>query len=253
MSQLEKLTLSLIVGSRTSFIDGTHLVNDILNKLSYLHTFIFNIITEFVTMDEELLPTADDVGRALIQKGYKVSCYTDYNGFCQGQCHIYSLPFTLDCMHTHSNKFHGGLFMTVRYLYVKDFTRPFEYDFFARISQAFPLLNKLTIFNQSNQEKKLTNQQDEHEPKSSIIEFSHLMILSLSISYIDYAKQFLFDFNARLPCLNKLYIKYQDLVIVTEKFTNNAARANCSKLQHIIFDSKPTIYPENFYHYFPLL
>ncbi|CAF4393718.1 unnamed protein product [Rotaria socialis] len=36
MLQLEELTLSLIVGDQTSFIDGTHLVNNILNRMSYL-------------------------------------------------------------------------------------------------------------------------------------------------------------------------------------------------------------------------
>ncbi|CAF4211793.1 unnamed protein product [Rotaria socialis] len=67
MLQLEELTLSLIVGDQTSFIDGTHLVNNILNRMSYLQTFIFNIITEYVRMDEELLPTLDDIERPLIQ------------------------------------------------------------------------------------------------------------------------------------------------------------------------------------------
>jgi hypothetical protein len=154
-------------------------------------------------------------------------------------------------MHIYSSKFHGGLFRTVRYLYVQDFVGPFEHDFFARIAQAFPLVNKLTIFNRHKQDN-LTQQQDKHESTSSIIEFSHLMILNVAMSCIDYAKQFLFDFNTRLPCLDRLHIKYEDLVIVTENFTNNDARANCSKLQHIIFDSIPTIYPENFYLYFPL-
>ncbi|CAF1379273.1 unnamed protein product [Rotaria sordida] len=252
MLQLEELTLSLIVDDQTSFIDGTHLVDNILNKMSYLQTFIFNIITEYVTMDEELLPTLDDIERPLIQRGFNVNCYTDYNEFYKCQCHIYSLPFTIDCMHIHSSKFHGGLFRTVRYLYVQDFVRPFEHDFFARIAQAFPLLSKLTIFNKHKQAK-LTQRQDKHESTSSVIEFSHLMILNVAMSYIDYAKQFLFDFNTHLPCLNRLHIKYEDLVIVTENFTNNGTRTNCSKLQHIIFDSIPTIYPENFYLYFPLL
>ncbi|CAF4394165.1 unnamed protein product [Rotaria sp. Silwood2] len=215
MLQLEELTLSLIVDDRTSFIDGTHLVNNILNKISYLKTFIFNIITEYVTMDEELLPTLDDIGRPLIQRGFNVNCYIDYNEFYQGQCHIYSLPFTIDCMHIHSSLFHGGLFRTVRYLYVQDFFRPFEDDFFARIAQAFPLLNKLTIFNKYKQAK-LIQQQDKHESTSSIIEFSHLMILNVAMSHIDYPKQFLFDCNTRLPCLNRLHIKYKDLMIVTE-------------------------------------
>ncbi|CAF5179822.1 unnamed protein product, partial [Rotaria magnacalcarata] len=66
-------------------------------------------------MNEELLPTPDDVKRALIQRGYNVNCYTDYSVFSNGQCHIYSLPFTMDRMYTHSSKFHGDLSLTVRY------------------------------------------------------------------------------------------------------------------------------------------
>jgi len=248
MSQLEKLTLSFIVRGRTSFIDGNHLVNDILSKMPYLHTFIFNIITEIFTPHEQLLPTSDDVELALIQKGYKVNCYTDYTKFSMGQCHIYSIPFTMERIDTHSRKFPGGLFLTVRHLVAHDLYHPFEYDFFVRISQAFPLLNKLAIVNENKPEKKLTYQQI-----CSIIEFYHLMIVDLSRCDIDYVRQFLFDFNIRLPCLNTLHIKYIDLVIVTDNFTNNTARGNCSKLQHIMFDSLPMAYSENFHNYFPLL
>jgi hypothetical protein len=54
-----------------------------------------------------------------------------------------------------------------------------EYDFFNLISLAFPLLEDLIVF--------------EHEQTSSIIEYSHLMILNLDMSHVDYAKQFLLD------------------------------------------------------------
>jgi hypothetical protein len=103
--------------------------------------------------------------------------------------------------------------------------RPFEHEIFVRISQACPLLNKLRIINRSN----------------------------LYRSSLDYAEQFLFDFKPRLPCLNTLHIKYVDLVILTENFTNNVARTNCSKLQHIIFDSPPMIYPEHVSLYLPFV
>ncbi|CAF4222168.1 unnamed protein product, partial [Rotaria magnacalcarata] len=92
MLQLEKLTLSLRVCSRTSLIDGTHLLNDILSEMSHLHTFIFNIITQSTMINEELLPTPDDVSRPLIQRGYNVGCYTDFCQMEMCQCHIYSLP-----------------------------------------------------------------------------------------------------------------------------------------------------------------
>ncbi|CAF1097075.1 unnamed protein product [Adineta steineri] len=106
MSKLEKLTLSLIVDRRNSFIDGNHLVNDILSKMLDLHTFIFNIITDRVIIEEEFLPTSDYILRPLIEKGYNAECYTDYSPMNNSQCHIYSLPFTFERMHMLTNK--GG-------------------------------------------------------------------------------------------------------------------------------------------------
>jgi hypothetical protein len=127
MPQLEKLTLSLIVLGRTSFIDGDHLVNDIISKMPYLDTFVFNIITEIFDSYEETLPKPDDVSRALIERGYNVNCYTACTKFSMGQCHIYSLPFTMKRIDTHSTKFPGGLFMTVRHLVANELFRSFEY------------------------------------------------------------------------------------------------------------------------------
>jgi hypothetical protein len=139
MSQLEKLSLSLLVHFRASFIGGTHLVNDILNKMSHLHTFIFDIITQGIIMDKELLQTPDDVGRALIQRGHNVECYTDYCIVDRGQCHIYSLPFTMEHMHRFTNKFPGGLFMSVRHFVACDFWHPFKHDFFSLNLSSFSI------------------------------------------------------------------------------------------------------------------
>jgi hypothetical protein len=147
MSQLEKLTLSLHVRRRSSFIDGKNLINDFISKMSHLRTFIFNILSQNVIINQELSPTSDDVERELIERGYYVNSYTDNNFLSKGECHIYSLPFTMNHMKIHSSNFSGGLFLTVRKLYMQNFLRPFEHDFFARISQAFPLLNKMTIYN----------------------------------------------------------------------------------------------------------
>ncbi|CAF1599863.1 unnamed protein product [Rotaria sordida] len=51
MLHLEKLTLSLRLSQRTSFIDGTHLENSFLRQLSNLHTLIFDIVTEHVNIN----------------------------------------------------------------------------------------------------------------------------------------------------------------------------------------------------------
>ncbi|CAF2142581.1 unnamed protein product [Rotaria magnacalcarata] len=70
---------------QTSFIGGDHLVNDIFSKMPYLHTYIFNIISEIITSDEELLPTPFDVTHALVQRRFKMNCHTDYTIFFNDQ------------------------------------------------------------------------------------------------------------------------------------------------------------------------
>ncbi|CAF3514073.1 unnamed protein product [Rotaria socialis] len=201
MSQLEKLTLSLYVDGRTSFIDGTHLNNDIISKMPYLHRFNFDIVTEIVIISNEYLPTSDDVRRPLIEKGYNVDCYVDYLGTERGRCHIYSVSSTMERMHVITNKFPDGIFMNVRIVYVSDSMHSIEYDFFVRISQAFPLLKHLTVLSTVNQQKS-TNELDGHEQTFSIIEYSHLMTLDLISSHIDYAKQYLL--KTSLPRLSTL-------------------------------------------------
>ncbi|CAF1327772.1 unnamed protein product [Rotaria sordida] len=146
MSQLEKLILSLYVHSRTSFIDGNQLDNDIISKIPYLHSFIFDIVTKDDIIDEEYLPTSDNVRRALIRKAYNVGCYIDYLSTESGRCHIYSLPFTMERIQEITKKFlPDGVFINVRKLCVNDSVRSIEYDFFVLISQAFPLLEDLTV------------------------------------------------------------------------------------------------------------
>jgi len=103
-------------------------------------------------------------------------------------------------MDIYTRNFPGGLFMSVRFLLVFDMCSPFEHDFFARISQAFPLLNKLLILNSCEQQNKRTYRKDDHEQISSIVEFSHLMALDMSASSLDYVEQLLFDFNTHLRC-----------------------------------------------------
>jgi hypothetical protein len=231
MSQLEKLTLSLCVRHRTSFIDGTHLNNNIISKMPYLHTFIFDIVTECSRFDGKYLQSSDDIRRPLIQKGYHVACYMDRPSDGIRRCHIYSLPFTMKYINTITSKFcFDGVFTYVRKLYVDDRRSSIEYDFFILISQGFPLLEDLTVISGENQ-----NKRSEHEHTSSITEYSHLMTLNLGRSHVDYAKQFLLDTNIRVPCLRTLIIDYEYLVNVTENFTNNTIHAKCETLEKIIF------------------
>ncbi|CAF3468592.1 unnamed protein product, partial [Rotaria socialis] len=173
-----------------------------------------------------------------------------YLGTERGRCHIYSVSSTMERMHVITNKFPDGIFMNVRIVYVSDSMHSIEYDFFVRISQAFPLLKDLTVLSTVNQQKS-TNELDGYEQTFSIIEYSHLMTLDLISSHIDYAKQFLL--KTSLPRLSTLGIDYEHLINVTEDFTSSTARANCANLKNIIFRNKPIIPGRKFFTYFPLV
>jgi hypothetical protein len=249
MLQLEKLTLSLYVHGRTSFIDGIDLNNNIINKMGYLHTFYFDIVTEDVIINKEYLPRSDDIRRVLIERGYNVGCYIDYLLNERGRCHIYSLPFTMERINAITNKFlSDGIFMNVRKVYVNDPMRSIEYNFFDLISKTFPLLEDLTVLCMVNQ-----NKLDEHKQIFSIIKYSRLITLDLIMSHLDYTKQFLFNTNTRLPRLTTLHIDYENLVNVTEDFTSNITHDNCANLKNIIFHKHPRIFGKNFSTYFPLV
>ena len=67
------------VRGRTSFIDGTYLDNCIFSQMSHLHSFTFDIITDFVRSIGHIEPSVDDIRRTFIQRGRHVDCYIDYH------------------------------------------------------------------------------------------------------------------------------------------------------------------------------
>jgi hypothetical protein len=204
-------------------------------------------------INEESLPSSDDIRRTFIQKGYLVDCYIDYCRNKTGRCHVYSLPYTMNYIHHITNNFPGGLFMSVRRLIVYDTVHSFEHNFFVRLSQSFPLLKILSLQNTTKQEKKRSYQSNQHEQTSLVVKYPYLTDLYFGCVHIDYVEQLLIDSNTCLPCLKKLYIGYEKLFTVTENFTNNATRATCSKLKDIIFHEGSIVRSKDFYSYFPFL
>ncbi len=223
--------------------------------MPYLHTFIFDIVTEHVNINQHLKPSPDDIRRTFIERGYSADCYIDYDYIGSGRCHVYSLPFEMDCIYYITHGFPGGIFRNVRALSLRDFSHSFEHEFFARIARSFPLLSRLTLYNRTEQKEKPLHQLVKPEEASSMIEYSHLVELYYNHDvHIDYVEQFLSNLNTRLPCLSKLHVKYEQLVTVTENFTRNTTRMNCAKLKRIKFDNEvKTVHSKDFYLYFPLL
>ena len=78
-AHLKQLTLSLRVDGKDSIIDGTYLNNYVLSQMPRLHTFHFDIVNEYVSINQQQpKSTPDDIRRAFKERGNDVDCYIDY-------------------------------------------------------------------------------------------------------------------------------------------------------------------------------
>ncbi|CAM4813518.1 unnamed protein product [Rotaria magnacalcarata] len=260
MINLEELILNLsIIRVDSNYIDSLQLYDDILIYMPRLNKFIFSIDTSVVEKNIKIaLSSNEDIQRSFIRREYgpvgsHVDIFSRENG-CRGhmyslpyefksRCHIYSLPYQFKNYSYLNNDFQGGVFDNVQYLMMTDF-RPFERNFFKIISQSFPLLQHLYIFNDEPQKDK--------QQSTTFITFSHLIYLYLDCAHVDYAEQFLSDKQCHLPCLLNLSISYESLAMATNNFTNDATRLTSSKLTSLRLKG-PFVTPENFHLYFPSL
>ncbi len=84
------------------------------------------------------LPSNEDIQRTF--RDNRIISYVDYFPKTRiGRCHVYSYPYKWKDYNNITNSFPGGLFKYVRKISLSD-ERPFEHEFFLRISQSFPLL-----------------------------------------------------------------------------------------------------------------
>jgi hypothetical protein len=118
------------------------------------------------------------------------------------------------------------------------------------MARAFPLLDRIVIFNQLPQIYKRSYQPNKNDQISLVAEFANLTQLYLRHQHIDYVEQFLLATNTHLPRLTHLKINYEHLQIVTENFTRDIMHLNCGKLNH--FEFERIIVPcKDFCQYFP--
>jgi len=247
MINLEELILFLsVIRVDSTYIDDIQLHDEILIYMPLLNKFTFSINTAIVNNNIKIgLGSNEDIQRSFVGRGYgQVGSYVHTISMeAEGRCYVDSIPYQFKGFLNLNNSFQGGMFHNVR-CRLMDETRPFEHQFFKVISQDFPFLKDLYIFNNQSQKDK--------QQSSSLIIFPHLMFLDLSIAHVDYAEQFLFDKKTYLPNFSDLIIEYEVLAKVTNNFTNHAARINCGKLK-ILTIYEPFVRPENFDQYFPLL
>ncbi|CAF3547553.1 unnamed protein product [Rotaria sp. Silwood1] len=133
--------------------------------------------------------------------------------------------------HKITNNFSGETFKYVREISLFD-ERPFEHEFFFKISQSFPFMKKLTLINEKSQNNKQSRKlDDDNNQHLSIIEYPYLSELDLVEAHDAYIEQFLVDTKTCLSNGICLTVDYQALYRVTQQFTRNTTQLNCIKIR----------------------
>ncbi|CAF4965587.1 unnamed protein product [Rotaria sp. Silwood1] len=143
MTNLEKLALDLTVSVKETFIDGYYLKKNILNHISQLKQFTFDIRSYMFINNEMNLPSKEDIQRRFDDFPYTnvISCVDYFLEYKEGLCHIYSYPFLMKHYEDVTNNFPDGLYPYVRQVSLYD-EYAFEHEFFIRIAQSFPFMEK---------------------------------------------------------------------------------------------------------------
>ncbi|CAF1329991.1 unnamed protein product [Rotaria sordida] len=241
MSNLEKLNLSLSISVEETLIDGYHLKNKILNHMSRLNQFTFDIHSMMNINNEIILPSKED-----IQNTFKDFQYTQIisymNHFLERkecQCHIYTYPSQISYYQYISNQFPGGYYPYVRIVSLYD-EYPFEHEFFLQLVQSFPFIEKLVLINRKSQQHQQSYKSMNNSCHLSIVEYSRLIELDIEYACDDYIEEFLCDTKTCFRKNISLRILDHSLLRVTENFTREDTRMNCTKAgPHPPFNSDP--------------
>jgi hypothetical protein len=229
MINLEELKLHLDVErSDLSYLDGNQFYDQFLVYMTQLKKFTFNIKTKIYARNVRFeLPSNEDIQRSFIGRDYqKVASYINtVSCIGDGECHIYSLPYDFEYFFDLDNTFEGGMFHKVRQLTMNDAT-PFEHKLFKLVSQDFPFLETLSVYNAYPQTDK--------QYSSTIITFPYLTFLDIHNAHIDYIELFLLKKNMHLPLLVNLYINEKSLKTITNNFTIDPTLFNYGKSEAVL-------------------
>ncbi|CAF1446764.1 unnamed protein product [Rotaria sordida] len=252
MSNLEELDLYFSVEVDETFIDGNYLKKNIINRMTRLNQFTFYIPSIMSTRKEMNFPSTEDIQLTFIDfPANKIISYVDYfPEIKQSRCHIYSYPSFMPYYGDITNNFPGGLFQYVRVVSLYD-EHPFEHEFFLRIVQSFPFMEKLSLKNNKSQNRKQSYESNNDNQNFSVIEYSFLSELVIIDVHDDYIEEFLFDTKTYLQNNIILQINYESLQRVTHNFTTNAARIHSTKISKLYLYGKTKCSNSCLQEYFP--
>ena len=197
------------------------------------------------------LPSNEDIQRTFKDlEDCQIVSYVDYfPNEKTGRCHIYSCPSQMKYYHKLANSFPGGIFKSVRHIFLYD-ECPFELEFFIQLAEACPFLKTLVMENESppkHEPCKKTNIDNQYLP---IIKFPHLTLLDLFCTHNNYIEQFLDNTKTYLSNNIQLFVDYGSLQTVTDNFTRNTTRINCSKVVYLCVNHNLVTF-KHIHDYFP--
>jgi hypothetical protein len=252
MCNLEKLDLDLTVIVNESFLDGNSLKKNLLYRLSKLNQLTFSIHSIMflnnpieLSSQKQIAETFEDFPNAQI-----VTRLDSFPERKRSQCHVYSSPFFMQHYHNLTNNFPGGFYRYVRFLSLYD-TQAFEHEFFLRISQAFPLMQKLTLINLQGQSREESSQSINDEQGLTLVKYFHLIELELDQVHDDYVEEFLSHRKTFFSNSIYLCIRYQSIARVTHHFRRDSTQMNCRKIKKIFLLGGDDYSIESLENYFP--
>ncbi|CAF1477318.1 unnamed protein product [Rotaria sordida] len=203
--------------------------------MSQLNQFTFDIRSSMFINNQMNLPSKEDIQRTFNHFQYTktISC-VDYflEPYKYGLCHIYSYPFLMKHYEYITNNFPGGLYPYVRVVSLYD-EYPFEHDFFIRIVQSFPFMEKLSINNRYAQNQKESYKVMNDKSNLSIAKYYYLIELNIDRAHDDYIEEFLCNTKTYFQNNILLFIHYEALQRVTHNFTRDDTRINCTKVNEL--------------------
>ncbi|CAF4581714.1 unnamed protein product [Rotaria sp. Silwood2] len=222
MSNLEELNL-FFISRYGSIIDGNSLETNIINHLTKLNKFTFNIRSIVLLKNLVNLPLNDEIKNTFknFRNNQIISTVEYFSTINQVHCYIYSYPYIWTSYFYITNHFADGLFKCVRRIFLTD-ERPFEHEFFLRIQNSFPFIEKLCLFNREPQKN--------DSQQWSIIQYSHLTQLDLRYSHENYVEQFLINTKTCLLNNVSLHVNYDSLRKATDNFKRDTTRVNSLKI-----------------------
>ncbi|CAF3678599.1 unnamed protein product [Rotaria sp. Silwood1] len=209
MSNLEELTLYVCIINQFTFVNGTHLHNEILIHMPRPPTFNFYISTKNHSDDTTHRVSNDDSQRTFENTDlYQMACILDYFDTFNTVCHIFSLPFIFKRLKQITNNLLSIIFRSVTHLELQDKV-PFKHEFFIQVTRVFPSLKSLSIKNIRPQFYGSYKYPMVANCSYSMIKYPHLISLDLSFVSIDYVDQFLSEFKKKyLSYLTELKVIY---------------------------------------------